>query len=145
MLYICGGGACSAHALATNNLTVSVEFESLQMATNDLAELRQHVDSMQQRIDCQDAMIRSQSGTLGEIRDMLRGVVIDMRSIKEQNRSSSSSISRYMCPMHCGADFKKVSCLSVVAMFSSSAGYVSSGSSLQGLQNQQAHCLIEGI
>jgi hypothetical protein len=114
------------------------------MASNDLTELRLHVVGMQKRMDDQDALIRSQNGTLNEIKNMLRGVVVDMQSIKEQNRSSSSSISRYMCPMQCGADFKKVSRLSVVAMFSSSAGFVSSGSPLQGLQNQQPHCLSEG-
>ena len=114
------------------------------MASNDLSDLRLHVEGMQKRIDGQDAVLRSQNSILVEIKNMLRGVVVDMKSIKEQNRSSSSSISRYMCPMQCGADFKKVSCLSVVAMFSSSAGFVSSGSPLQGLQNQQPHCLSEG-
>jgi hypothetical protein len=100
---------------------------------------------MQKRIDGQDEMIRSQYGILGEIKNMLHGVVTDMQSIKEQNRSSSSSITRYMCPMQCGADFKKVSCLSVVAcMLSSSTGFVPSGSPLQGLQNQQAHCISKG-
>ena len=86
------------------------------MASSDLSDLRLNVESMQKRIDSQDAVIRSQNGILLEIKDMVRGVVIDMQSLKEQNRSSSSSISRYMCPMQCGADFKKVSCLSVVAI-----------------------------
>ena len=80
------------------------------MASSDLSDLRLNVESMQKRIDSQDAVIRSQNGILLEIKDMVRGVVIDMQSLKEQNRSSSSSISRYMCPMQCGADFKKVSC-----------------------------------
>ncbi len=39
----------------------------------------------------------------------LRDVKNDVHAIKESNKSTSSSNRRVMCPLGCGADFKRVS------------------------------------
>lgn len=62
-----------------------------------LEQQRQYVDAQNTKFD--------------RLFSMMTALQKDVAELKEANRSSSSSgAGRFVCPMQCGADFKKVNC-----------------------------------
>jgi hypothetical protein len=79
---------------------------------NFTAEKARSMDSripalMQQQLLVQQ-QLHDTNARLDKFLDLLQELKADVKSIKDANKSTSTSGIRYNCPMNCGADFKKV-------------------------------------
>jgi hypothetical protein len=79
----------------------------MQADSSEIASLREQIALQHQqhlqRQQAQDTKLDAMYGMMIKLQN-------DMTSFMAANCSSSSSGSRFLCPLGCGSDFKKVSC-----------------------------------